>query len=67
MVVENERADVGRDGQTYLTRPNSQARMGTGKTYTLLPYINTLYSISRSFPPKLNFGVMSVESSFLPV
>ena len=29
--VENEQADAGRDGRTCRTRPNSQARMGTGK------------------------------------
>ena len=29
--VENERADAGRDGQTCLARPNSQARTGTAK------------------------------------
>ena len=28
--VENEQADAGRDGRTRLTRPNSQARTGTG-------------------------------------
>ena len=28
--VENERADVGRDGRTRLASPNSQARTGTG-------------------------------------
>ena len=29
--MENEQADAGRDGRTRLTRPNSQARTGTGK------------------------------------
>ena len=29
--MENERAGPGRDGQTRLSRPNSQARTGTGK------------------------------------
>ena len=29
--VENEQAGVGRDGQTRLARPNSQARTGQGK------------------------------------
>ena len=29
--VENEQTDAGRDGETCLTRPNSQARTGTGK------------------------------------
>ena len=30
--VENEqRADAGKDDRTWLTRPNSQARAGTGK------------------------------------
>ena len=29
--VENEWADAGRDGQTCLVRPNSQARTGTGE------------------------------------
>ena len=29
--MENEQADTGRDGRTRLTRPNSQARTGTGK------------------------------------
>ena len=29
--AENERADAGRDGQTRLARPNSQARTGTKK------------------------------------
>ena len=29
--MENEQADAGRDGQTRLARPNSQARTGTGK------------------------------------
>ena len=29
--VENEQGDVGRDGQTCLVRPDSQARTGTGK------------------------------------
>ena len=29
-------ADAGRDGRTYLARPNSQARTGTGqKTFSL--------------------------------
>ena len=27
----DEQADAGRDGRTYLARPNSQARTGTGK------------------------------------
>ena len=31
MSVENEQADAGRDGQTCLARPNSQARTETGK------------------------------------
>ena len=26
--VENEQADAGRDGQTHIARPNSQARPG---------------------------------------
>ena len=30
--VENERADVGRDGRTRPAKSISQARMGTGKT-----------------------------------
>ena len=29
--VENEQADAGRDGQTCLARPNSQARTGAEK------------------------------------
>ena len=29
--IENEQTDAGRDGQTCLARPNSQARTGTGK------------------------------------
>ena len=29
--VANEQVDAGRDGQTCLVRPNSQARMRTGK------------------------------------
>ena len=29
--VENEHTRAGRDGPTYLVRPNSQARTGTGK------------------------------------
>ena len=29
--LENRQADAGRDGRTRLTRPNSQARTGTGK------------------------------------
>ena len=28
--IENEQAEVGRDGQTRLTRPDFQARKGTG-------------------------------------
>ena len=28
--VENEQAGAGRDGRTWLARPNSQARTGTG-------------------------------------
>ena len=31
--VENEHADAGRDGRTRLTRPNSQARTGTGNVH----------------------------------
>ena len=31
--VKNERAEAGREGRTRLTRPNSQARTGTGKTH----------------------------------
>ena len=35
--VDNERADAGRDGRTRRARPNSQARMETGKkTFSLL-------------------------------
>ena len=30
--VENEQADSGQDGQTLFTRPNFQARTGTGKS-----------------------------------
>ena len=32
-----ERADAGRDGRTCLTRPNSQARTGTGKKIIYFP------------------------------
>ena len=30
LCMENEQADAGRDGQTCVARPNSQARTGTG-------------------------------------
>ena len=36
--VENEQTEGGRDGQTCLARPNSQARTGTGK------YLFSLFS-----------------------
>ena len=36
--VENEQTDAGRDGQTCLARPNSQARTGTWK------YLLSLFS-----------------------
>ena len=36
-IMENEQADAGRDGGTCVARPNSQARMGTGKySFSLL-------------------------------
>ena len=35
--MENEQADAGRDSRTRLTRPNSQARIGTGKYSFSLP------------------------------
>ena len=35
MSVENEQARAGRDGRTCLTRPNTQARTGTGENHSL--------------------------------
>ena len=35
--VENEQAGAGRDDRTRVARPNSQARVGTGK-YSFSPF-----------------------------
>ena len=40
--IENEQADTGRDGQTCLTKPNFQARTGTGKFFPVQLTMNRI-------------------------
>ena len=47
MSVENEQADTRRDGQTCLAKPNSQARTGTRKFFSVQLTINRIGKLTR--------------------
>ena len=56
--VESERADVGRDGRTYLPRHNSQAQTGTGGySFSLFKQLATS-TICNHIPVDAQFAIM---------